>query len=315
MFSSELTPLSVMESDIARLTCNVSGKPKPTISWLKDERPLLFDQRMRVTYDGNVCTLTILGAEIEDEGSYTCIATNDGGPTSSTARLVINVMNTLPRWRRKLTDVQTVEGEQARFQALIKAHPLPRVEWYKGSVLITESPKYQIMSLDEEGRYCLIVNNVNFNDAVSYKCVAINEVGKSTSRAMLDVMKREFAPEFDEEESPKPVIVQEGDEAAMMVTVRGYPKPDITWYRGEKLMYDSKKMGIRSHGNSHSLVIYRVNARDAGDYKCEAHNSIGTSYRLFDLIVKGNALLQSASCKLLNLLALYFPILHFVRIF
>lgn len=287
MFSSELSPLSVMESDIVKLTCNVSGKPKPTISWLKDNKPLDFDKRMRVTYDGDICTLTIVGTEIEDEGNYTCIATNDAGPASSTARLIINVANTLPRWRRKLADVQTIEGDQARFDALIKAHPLPKVEWYKGSVRITESPKYHIMALDEEGRYCLTINNVNFNDAVSYKCVAINEVGKSSSRAMLDIVKREFAPEFDEEESPKPVIVQEGQEATMMVTVRGYPKPDTTWYKGGKLLYDSKRMGIRTHGNTHSLVIYRATSRDAGDYKCEAHNSIGSSYRLCDLIVQG----------------------------
>lgn len=288
MFSSELSPTSVMESDIARLSCNVSGKPKPTISWLKDGKPLSFDPRIRVTYDGDICTLTILGTDIEDEGNYTCVATNDGGQASSTTRLIINVMNTLPRWRRKLNDVQAIEGEQARFEVLIKAHPLPKVEWYKGSVLITESPKYQIKCLDEEGKYYLIINDVNLKDAVSYKCVATNEVGKSSSRAILDVSKQEYAPQFDEEESPKPVIVQEGDEATMMSTIRGYPKPDTTWYRGDRLMYDSKRMGVRSHGNAHSLVIYKVKAKDAGSYKCEAHNSIGTSYRLFDLIVKGN---------------------------
>lgn len=242
---------------------------------------------MRVDYDGTECSLKIVGSKLHDEGNYECFATNDAGKSSSSAMLIVNLMNTRPTWKRKLADIDVVEGQQARFVVSIKGHPNPKVVWYKGATKITESPKYHILELDEEGRYCLTINNAVLDDAVSYKCVATNEVGSSSSRAMLNVRKREFAPEFDEEESPKPVIVQEGQETNMVVTVRGYPKPDITWYKSGSLLYDSRRMGMKSRGDTHTFVIYRVTPQDADTYKCEAYNSLGRSFRLFDLNVKG----------------------------
>lgn len=58
------------------LRCRMRGYPVPTVTWLKDEKPLNANDRISLNSDGD---LFIKGLGVSDTGMYTCEASNDLG--------------------------------------------------------------------------------------------------------------------------------------------------------------------------------------------------------------------------------------------
>ena len=56
------------------LTCDAMGNPLPSYQWYRDDEPI---------EGANLPYLYISEATPEDRGSYTCVATNENGNTSS----------------------------------------------------------------------------------------------------------------------------------------------------------------------------------------------------------------------------------------
>ena len=50
---------------------------------------------------------------------------------------------------------------------------------------------------------------------------------------------------------------------------KGYPLPHITWSKNGKL--------LPSSDNGTQFIIHETSKKDAGDYRCEASNSVGTA--------------------------------------
>ncbi|EDO49550.1 predicted protein, partial [Nematostella vectensis] len=74
-----LQPVDTIEGEAIKMECRVSGKPEPTITWLKDGLVFLTDNRIKTYFDGDVCTLTIRDVKLGDEGIYRCNAKNSSG--------------------------------------------------------------------------------------------------------------------------------------------------------------------------------------------------------------------------------------------
>uniref|UniRef100_A0A4W4FK17 non-specific serine/threonine protein kinase n=1 Tax=Electrophorus electricus TaxID=8005 RepID=A0A4W4FK17_ELEEL len=83
-----LVPLSdvVCESgEKVTIRCKVGGQPRASVSWRGPDRAPLSDGGRRV--ETGEATLCISAVTVEDGGVYTCIATNDVGVVTSSARL------------------------------------------------------------------------------------------------------------------------------------------------------------------------------------------------------------------------------------
>jgi len=65
------------------------GDPKLKVEWFKNEVPLQFGSRFKPTHDFGYVALDIAGLRPEDEGVYSCRATNDLGEAVSTASVRI----------------------------------------------------------------------------------------------------------------------------------------------------------------------------------------------------------------------------------
>ncbi|KAM9011021.1 myosin light chain kinase, smooth muscle isoform 2-T2 [Ara ararauna] len=90
---------------------------------------------------------------------------------------------------------------------------------------------------------------------------------------------------------PRNIRVQLGTTARFEGKVRGYPEPQITWYRnghpvaeGDHYVVDHSIRGI------FSLVIKGVQEGDGGKYTCEAANDGGVRQVTVELTVEGNSL-------------------------
>lgn len=79
-----------------------------------------------------------------------------------------------------LKDVTVHEKKQAKFECSINKD-VPKVIWFKGSDIITQGNKYEI--IDDGKKHILIINNCGFEDEGEY---SIEVLGK-TSKAKLMV--------------------------------------------------------------------------------------------------------------------------------
>ena len=111
--------------------------------------------------------------------------------------------------------------------------------------------------------------------------------GKNTCRADLKVKEKLFAPEFSEEQLETPITVTVGDEVNLDATIKGKPKPDVRWYKDDKILRESSRLDIKARGDKYSVVILGIKAEDSGVYKCEAKSKMGTVSRTFDVKVAG----------------------------
>lgn len=56
------------------LECRIRGQPLPTITWLKNDKPVLSERYQAHYLADGVCRLTISNPTTEDSGKYTCKA-------------------------------------------------------------------------------------------------------------------------------------------------------------------------------------------------------------------------------------------------
>uniref|UniRef100_A0A672T5G1 non-specific serine/threonine protein kinase n=1 Tax=Sinocyclocheilus grahami TaxID=75366 RepID=A0A672T5G1_SINGR len=102
-----LIPLSDVTCDkgeCVTLRCKVCGRPKATVTWKgPDQKILTNNGHFSVAYsETGEATLRIVGVTSEDDGMYTCIATNDIGSVTSSASLrVLGKMCSHSNWQCK----------------------------------------------------------------------------------------------------------------------------------------------------------------------------------------------------------------------
>lgn len=67
----------VVENEPVSLVCPVTGSPPPTVVWYKDGNQIDdSDEGYSLSTDG---TLIVMNVDVNDEGLYKCVATNDVG--------------------------------------------------------------------------------------------------------------------------------------------------------------------------------------------------------------------------------------------
>lgn len=76
-----------------RFSVQVSGIPKPQVSWYKDSQALVTSDTCKFFYDNEDYTLMLLNVSTEDAGSYSCEAKNEYGDATSSAPLTVEGMH------------------------------------------------------------------------------------------------------------------------------------------------------------------------------------------------------------------------------
>lgn len=89
---------------------------------------------------------------------------------------------------------------------------------------------------------------------------------------------------------PRNTRICQGGTARLEGKVRGFPEPQVCWFRNEKLLIagDHYSMEQSARGSFH-LVVHDVQDDDGGRYTCEAVNDAGRCQVTVEIIVEGNA--------------------------
>ncbi|XP_031719721.1 obscurin [Anarrhichthys ocellatus] len=175
VFESLLSDCTTKIGQTIKLTCKVTGSPKPLVSWLKDGLPLEDDPCHIITADrSGICSLILDSMTAEDSGQYACYATSSMGSAGTLAKVVVRAP---PRFVSRLESACLLEGEDIQFTCSTLTTPLPRIRWLKDGRELTDQQNYFILNDARSGILCLTVISATEADIGQYECELSNEFG------------------------------------------------------------------------------------------------------------------------------------------
>ncbi|XP_039629569.1 neural cell adhesion molecule 1 isoform X2 [Polypterus senegalus] len=154
------------------LICLVNGNPKPTITWKRNEKPLMMDTS-KYSFNSDKSELNIRGIEKSDEGNYTCVAVNTLGEASDKTWLNISVM---PKVMLNETAV-VIPGQNINISCKATGDPLPTIIFSRnGKTLKSDEKK----NADGTTIASFPIKNMNPSDGGAYTCSATSPAGRDS---------------------------------------------------------------------------------------------------------------------------------------
>ncbi|KAM4688626.1 obscurin [Discoglossus pictus] len=242
---------TVTEGKHAKMSCYVTGEPKPEIVWKKDGE-VISEGRRHVIYEDEQenFVLKILFCKQIDNGLYTCTASNLAGQTYSSVLVIVKE----PRipFKTKLRDLEVREKESATFQCEVP-HSVTESAWYKEETKIQQSTKYTI---EEEGTVRrLTIQNVNADDDAVYICEM-----KEGSRTIAELSVQGNLIK----KLPRRTAVPITDTAIFCVELDNDCE-SLKWMKNGEEIKPGGRISFTSSGKQHTMIIRECQNSDAGE--------------------------------------------------
>uniref|UniRef100_A0A8C4RTY0 Peroxidasin like n=1 Tax=Erpetoichthys calabaricus TaxID=27687 RepID=A0A8C4RTY0_ERPCA len=243
------------------LECSATGHPQPKITWTKENENFLSNtSQYIITASGG---LFIQNVTLDDQGQFTCHASNDQDSIQATAHLLIQAP---PRFTVAPTDQLVVEGQTVDFECAAVGNPNPVIAWTKAGGRLPNDRRHTMLSSGT-----LRILHVALHDQGQYECQAVSVVGVRRLSVHLSVQTK-VLPQFTNE--PQDVVSEVGQDVQIPCSAQGEPHPVITWMKEGVQITESGKFQLSPEG---SLTIQDVGQADGGKYECVARNAIGQS--------------------------------------
>nr|XP_045002835.1 myosin light chain kinase, smooth muscle isoform X1 [Jaculus jaculus] len=287
-FESKPRSQEVTEDQLVKFRCEVSGIPKPEVSWFREGVPVKKQEGViEIHEDGRSHCLCLLKARERDGGRYSCTASNSQGQASCSWALLVArpaVVEMAPSFSRVLKDTTVVEGQDFVLRCSVQGTPVPRITW-----LLNGQPIQFARSSCQAGMAQLHIQDALPEDHGTYTCVAENALGQVSCSARVTVHekksegKREYLLPLAPSKPSAPVFLQglsdlkvmDGSQVTMTVQVSGNPPPQVIWLHNGDEIQESEDFHFEQRGAWHSLCIQEVFPEDTGTYTCEAWNGSG----------------------------------------
>uniref|UniRef100_A0A452ET89 Myosin light chain kinase, smooth muscle n=1 Tax=Capra hircus TaxID=9925 RepID=A0A452ET89_CAPHI len=287
-FENKPQSQEVSEDQPVEFRCEVSGIPKPEVTWFLDGVPVRSREgRIEVYEAGGTHYLCLWRAQAQDSGSYSCTAANVRGQASCHWSLLVKqpaVVEVAPSFSSALKDCTVVEGQDFVLQCSVKGTPLPRITW-----LLNGQPIQYARSTCEAGVAELHIQDTLPEDDGTYTCLAENTAGQVSCSARVTVQEKKSEEKSEcllpaaPSKPTAPLFLQglsdlhvmDGSQVTMTVRVSGNPPPEVIWLHDGTEIQESEDFHFEQRGTQHSLCIQEVFPEDTGTYTCEAWNSAG----------------------------------------
>ncbi|XP_041519864.1 obscurin isoform X11 [Microtus oregoni] len=242
---------TVTEGKHARLSCFVTGEPKPETVWKKDGQ-LVTEGRRHVVYEDEQenFVLKILFCKQSDRGLYTCTASNLVGQTYSSVLVVVR--EPAVPFKKRLQDLEVREKESATFQCEV-ALPATEAAWFKEETRLWASAKYRIEEEGTERR--LTVRDVSADDDAVYICETTEGSRTVAELSVQGNLTRKL---------PRKTVVRTGDTAIFWVEL-DVPEGPVRWLRNQEEMVAGGRVAITAEGTCHTLTIFQCTLEDMGE--------------------------------------------------
>nr|CAI5864925.1 unnamed protein product [Callosobruchus analis] len=290
IFISPLSDAVIQEGSKFTFVCQVTGHPKPTVTWYKAGISIQNNPDYHTTYEGGLCSLTIEETFAEDSARYTCRAHNSAGEAETTAVLSVKESEpeeilTPPTFTKSLQPAVAKESTSFQFECRVQGNPLPTVQWFKNGECIDNSPDYTLTY--NNGDAVLRFDKIGLGDKAEYTCKAVNQLGMAQSTANLVVTPLEptEAPKFIVPLSN--VMARAGQKIKLECEVSGVPLPTLTWSHDGKPVRETRELKLHQEGTKATLIVFEAFPKDAGTYTVSAQNIAGEAVSTSCVSVKG----------------------------
>ncbi|KAM9706377.1 hemicentin-1 isoform 2-T2 [Dama dama] len=271
---SHPTEIIVTRGKSISLECEVEGIPQPTVSWMKDGRPLTKGRGMEIMDEGRVVQLK--NVHVSDTGRYVCVAMNIAGMTDRKYDLSVHTPPSIIGNHRIPENISVVEKSSVSLNCEASGIPLPSITWLKDGWPINLSSSLRIFS----GGRILRLIQTRTEDAGQYTCVVRNAAGEERKIFRLSVL---VPPHIVGENTFEDVKVKEKQSVTLTCEVTGNPVPEITWHKDGQLLKEDDTHHLMSGGRF--LQITNAQVSHTGRYTCLASNSAGDKSKSFSLNV------------------------------
>uniref|UniRef100_A0A0R3RPN4 Hemicentin-1-like n=1 Tax=Elaeophora elaphi TaxID=1147741 RepID=A0A0R3RPN4_9BILA len=243
----------LIEGGELRLSCiPVLGTPKPTLKWYKDGKPLQSSSYVTVKSGGSI--LLLHKGRPQDEGRYTCVATNSAGNAS----LNVNIELIKKPYIKKndASQYTTSTGKVLEIPCRVSGKPQPKVIWsIDGKPISSNGQEYEILPDNT-----LRIRQASSSHSGKYVCTASNAAGEA--KAISDVVIL------------GPPVIAPGQISYNLIQGNRIRLPcEVRKFKDGHIAEDG------------SLTIERVKEQHRGQFKCVASNSVGKDEKLITLTV------------------------------
>ncbi|XP_011305282.1 muscle M-line assembly protein unc-89 isoform X2 [Fopius arisanus] len=259
----------------------LTAEPIPEIVWLQDGQEIALDDKKftrevatRKVEDGlHQCTFSLIIKDClpSDVAKYTLKATNMHGEASSIADLELLA----PPQILEFKDLNAAVEELSVWEVIIKSNPKAELSWERENVLLMEDDsRYGSDDDYKNKKYRLILKNVVYEDAGTYRVIAKNYLGEDSAEAQL--LPFTVPPEIIKTLSNG--AVRHDAAIEFKVEATGIARPKIQWFiNGDELANDGRHTIITTIDDHvfSTLSIVNFDATDEGELVCVATNLAG----------------------------------------
>ncbi|XP_012558399.1 cell adhesion molecule DSCAML1 isoform X1 [Hydra vulgaris] len=232
------------------IDCRGKGYPAIFYKWYREGVQIVDSSNVKIFLNG---TLFIKRFSENNVGLYWCEVTNIYGSYKAT----LNVIFLDPPQALPFTLHSVLIGDRSEFFCSLTRGSAVGLNysWYKDGVKISEG-----------NQRTWLIQKVKESDRGRYTCVVENNDGKDSYSNDFTVFEE---PSFTK--SPNDVSILEGKPVTQPCLVKGFPQPQVTWFRklNGKLLRLNLNNRVRQLQNG-SLYIRETYALDNGTYVCQA---------------------------------------------
>jgi len=253
------------------LYCIYGGTPLPQIVWSKNGE--LIRPSDRITQGNYGKSLIIKHVNFEDEGTYTCEASNGVG-TAQSYSINLQVM-AVPYFTVEPEIVNAAEDETVQIRCEASGVPVPEIKWIHNGKPISEAPPNPRRKVTPNS---IIIERLIKKDTGNYGCNATNSLGY----VYKDVYVNVLALDPDITQPPMDMETVDGKTVRITCRVFGAPKPEVKWIRNRQELTGGRYKTL----DTGDLEIENVIFLDAGNYTCHASNKFGEVEASANVMVK-----------------------------
>ncbi|CAI2332434.1 unnamed protein product [Caenorhabditis sp. 36 PRJEB53466] len=272
----QIFPEDPKVGDSIYLECFAYANPIPQYKWSRvDGKPL--PARSHISNYGRM--LKIDKVNYGDGGKYKCVATNSLGAAAGEVHVKLRAPPTI---LQGLHDRLVPTESEVSFECLLSnADSYSSVEWFKDAKpivpLLLPPEKRKRLKIDHNVLHLKLAEE---SDSGVYQCVASNEVGSSSSSALLTI--KDSAPIFPQNAMPRKVFAALGSTVSIPCIFEASPRFHGKWADAGGARLPQKG---RIRDEEGIMSIEKVLHEDSGLFFCTAHNKLGKAHAQVQLIV------------------------------